>query len=224
MTTTEPRATPTDGVEPVAAGFPLRVVDGRRLEKPVRDALMPGGVLSDMAGRARQLPRYFYEVPSWQVARELQLSPHFHLWEFIQTDVHEAHALRSFPRYVPCAVTLLATCLERFRDVVETFVHIAANGGYRSPRHTLAFNATTHCWGTAVNIYKIGDTVLDTREAIAQFADVARAALPGVWTRPFGQELGATDDHLHLDLGYVISVPRDAPTEAFNPKLSCEPL
>ena len=34
----------------------------------------------------------------------------------------------------------------------------------------------------------------------------------------------ATDDHLHLDLGYVISVPREAPAEAFNPKLSCEPL
>jgi hypothetical protein len=52
-------------------------------------------------------------------------------------DVREVEAMRTFPRYVPCAVALLATALEVFRAEVGTFVHIAANGGYRSPGHAL---------------------------------------------------------------------------------------
>src|SRR3982750_4584005 len=67
--------------------LPLPVVDGRRLEKPYRDALAPGGFLCDRAGRARQLPRYFYEIPSWTAALELEVTPHFKLWEFVHTDV-----------------------------------------------------------------------------------------------------------------------------------------
>jgi len=189
--------------------FPLRVVDGRRLDPAKRAALAPGGYLPDGAGQRRELPRYFYEIPSWQAARELELSPHFALWEFIHTDVREAEALRIFPRYVPCAVTLLAACLERFREAVGSFVHIAANGGYRSPAHALTVRASLHCWGTAVDIYRIGDTYLDTPESIEQFADVARATIPGVYVHPIGHGPGESDDHLHLDIGYVISVPRD---------------
>jgi hypothetical protein len=108
---------------------------------------------------------------------------------------------------------MLALALERFRDAVGTFVHISANGGYRSPGHALSCNASPHCWGTAVNIYRIGDVELDDREAIDRFASIARAALPGVWTRPFGTDKGFTDDHLHLDFGYLISVPREAPPD-----------
>src|SRR3954468_20015802 len=115
--------------------FPLRVVDGLRLEKALRDALRPGVTLSDARGIPRTLPRFFYEIPSWDDAMRLQLSPNFALWEFIQTDVRESAALRGFPRYVPCAITLLAMCLERFREAVGAFVHISANGGYRSPCH-----------------------------------------------------------------------------------------
>ena len=37
--------------------------------------------------------------------------------------------------------------------------------------------------------------------------------LPGAWTRPFGNDRGETDDHLHIDFGFVVSVPRDAPVE-----------
>ena len=33
--------------------FPLRLVDGRRLEQRYRDVLLPGGILCDHAGRAR---------------------------------------------------------------------------------------------------------------------------------------------------------------------------
>src|SRR5437868_930575 len=191
--------------------FPLSVVDGLRLEKPLRDVLLPGRIIHDDAGNSRRLPRYFYEIPTWEHAMQTPLSPNFGLWEFIQTDVREAGPLRAFPRYVPCAITLTAMCLERFRDAVGTFVHIAANGGYRSPRHSLNGNATPHSWGTAVNIYRIGDIFLDDRESIERFGALARQTLPAVWTRPFGEERGETDDHLHVDFGYVLSMPRGAP-------------
>jgi hypothetical protein len=192
-------------------GFPLRVVDGFRLDKAVRDALLPGRIVHDDAGQPRRLPRAFYEIPSWDAARTTQLSPNFGLWEFIQTDVRETGVLRAFPRYVPCAITMTALCLERLRDALETYVHVAANGGYRSPRHAVNGNATPHSWGTAVNIYQIGDTVLDHRDAIERYAALARMTLPGVWTRPFGNTRGQTDDHLHLDFGYVVSMPRETP-------------
>jgi hypothetical protein len=117
--------------------------------------------------------------------------------------------LRTFPRYVPCAITLLAVCLERFREAVGTLVHISANGGYRSPSHRFSKNATPHAWGTAANIYRIGDTYLDNRSAIERFSLIARETLPGIWTRPYGAPTGYAEDHLHLDLGYVLSVPRD---------------
>lgn len=191
--------------------FPLTVVDGIRLDKGVRDALLPGRVITDAAGHGRRLPRYFYEIPSWDQAMNIQLSPGFSLWEFIQTDVREAAPLRGFPRYVPCSVTMLALCLERFRQVVGTTVHIAANGGYRSPRHAVNTHATPHSWGMAVNIYRIGDVYLDDREAIDRYAALARQTLPGAWTRPFGTDVGETDDHLHIDFGYVLTMPHGAP-------------
>jgi hypothetical protein len=206
------------------SSLPLRIVDGRRLEKRYRDCLRPGGLLGDSQGQAHLLPRYFYEVPSWDVALRLQLSEHFALWEFIHTDVHEAEPLRFFPRYVPCAITLLALGLERFRDAARAYVHVAANGGYRSPGHALTMHATPHAWGSAVNIYKVGSTMLDNREALEHYAELAVQSMPGVYVRPFGNRPGTTDDHLHLDFGYVVAVPRGAPFEAYNPKLDVEPL
>jgi hypothetical protein len=191
--------------------FPLPVVDGIRLDKSVRDALLPGRIVYDRQGHARRLPRYFYEIPTWNHAMSLPLSANFALWEFIQTDVREAAVLRGFPRYVPCAITLLAASLERFRDAVGTFVYIAANGGYRSPGHALSANATPHCWGTAVNVYRVGAAFLDDRQLIERYAALARQVLPGAWTRPYGADPGQTDDHLHIDLGFVLSMPRGAP-------------
>src|SRR5204862_294723 len=82
-----------------------------------------------------RLPRFFYEVDSWQTALTTQLTPHFGLWELMDVDLHEASDLRMFPRYVPCAVTSLAAALEVFRLEVGATVRIAANGGYRSPVH-----------------------------------------------------------------------------------------
>ena len=142
----------------IASTFPLRLVDGLGLEHRYRDVLMPGGMLRDHTSRARTLPRYFYEVTSWEQARETRLSRHFTVSEFIHTDVREAPPLRVFPRYIPCATLLLAFALEQLREAVGTYVFIGANGGYCSPKHRGTGAASPHCWGTAANIYRIGDT------------------------------------------------------------------
>lgn len=202
------------------SAFSLRLVDGRTLERRYRDVLMPGEVLSDYRGQARVLPRYFYEIESWEQAKDTYLAPHFAVSEFIHTDVREAPPLRVFPRYIPCAAALLAIALEQFRQVVGTFVYVGANGGYCSPRHARIGGASPHCWGTAANIYRVGDTYLDSHETIAKYAEVAREVLPTSWTRPLGPELAKTDDHLHLDLGYVVSVPREAAGETYNLRMS----
>jgi hypothetical protein len=188
-------------------------VDGRRLDESFRAVLRPGELVTDREGRARRLPRYFYEVPTWDVAMETQLTPHFGLWELLDVDFREAEVMRTFPRYVPCAITLLATCLEVFREKVGTVVRVAANGGYRSPGHRLNEHASTHSWGTAANIYRIGSELMDSKERIEKFSRQARDLLPGIWARPFGAGPGFAFDHVHVDLGYATVVPYDAPGE-----------
>ncbi|MGH7505414.1 MAG: hypothetical protein ACRELX_07170 [Longimicrobiales bacterium] len=193
--------------------LPLAVVDGLELPESIRRALRPGELLEDRASRKRRLPRFFYQVDSWAQARELPLSPRFMMWEFLGVDVREAPPARSFPRYVPCAVTLLAAHLEVLREAVGTYVHVAANGGYRTPAHALTRFASPHCWAAAANVYRIGDELLDTRERIERYAALVRQKLPAVWVRPWGHDDGCADDHLHIDLGHVVSVPRDAGSE-----------
>jgi hypothetical protein len=193
--------------------LPLPVVDAVELNRAHRAVLRPDEALRDEEGKARRLPRFFYEVDSWQTAQQVMLSEHFSLWEFLTVDVRESELQRTFPRYIPCAVTALAAHLQVFREAVGTFVHISANGGYRSPAHALSTHASTHCWGTAVNIYRVGDDYLDTEEKIDRYARIARKSLPGWWVRPYGNEKGFADDHLHLDLGFLLLVPREAPSE-----------
>lgn len=195
----------------------LKIVDGLRLDAPYRDALRPGALMHDAKGRARRLPRYFFEVDSWKTAEGTQLAEGFSLYEFINTDVREAPVLRGFPRYVPCAVTVLATHLAILRRRVDTYVHVAANGGYRSPGHALGGGASLHHWGTAVNIYRIGDDYLEDEATIERYAELVRDALPTAWVRPFGHGVGFADDHLHLDLGYLYHVPREAEGEDETP-------
>lgn len=193
--------------------LPLPVVDAVELNPAHRAVLRPDEALQNEEGRLRRLPRFFYEVDSWQTAQQVMLSEHFSLWEFLTVDVRESELQRTFPRYIPCAVTALAAHLQVFREAVGTFVHIAANGGYRSPSHALSTHASTHCWGTAVNIYRVGDDFLDTEDKIERYARIARKSLPGWWVRPYGSEKGYADDHLHLDLGFLLLVPREAPSE-----------
>ncbi|HSJ30950.1 MAG TPA: hypothetical protein VK933_05920, partial [Longimicrobiales bacterium] len=73
--------------------------------------------------------------------------------------------------------------------------------------HALGRHASRHCWGTAANIYRIGDQWLDDRDTITKFVNVARRVIPGVWIRPYGSAAGMADDHLHIDLGYTTFEP-----------------
>lgn len=189
--------------------LPLRVVDAMTLRPEYREVLQPGTLLATRDGQGYTLPRYFLEIPSWEAALETQLSEHFSVWEFLNVDVRETELLRSsWPRYLPCAVVLLAAHLEVLRREVDTYIHIAANGGYRSPAHALSTHASTHCWGTAVNLYRIGDDWLDDEPTIARYRELLGRLLPGTWVRPYGEEGGDADDHLHLDLGHVTLTPR----------------
>jgi hypothetical protein len=187
--------------------LPLPIVSAPELPRDVRQVLRPGEPLQDRAGNGHTLPSAFLRIDSWEQALHTRLTVHFDLWELIGVDVREAPLQRSFPRYVPCALVLLAAGLELLRLEVGTFVHVAANGGYRSPGHSLNRHASRHCWGTAANIYRIGDTYLDTRDEIDKYAAIARRVIPGVWVRPFGSADGYADDHLHLDLGYTVFEP-----------------
>lgn len=188
----------------------LRIVDGRTLDAERRALLRPGELVTDARGRRHVLPRFFYEIESWAQAKATPLAAHFTLAELITVDCRETPLLlETFPHYVPCAITILARYLEAFRQRVEAPIFIAANGGYRSPAHTLGQPPGPHAWGTAANIYRIGDRWLDDREAIEKYARLAAAVAPELFAKPFGTADGETDDHLHLDLGYVTFVPRD---------------
>jgi hypothetical protein len=185
----------------------LPVVDAHTLDPDRREALRPGGVVLDQRGVSRELPRFFYEVDSEHTARHTRLAPGFSMWEFLETGVREAEVLRQYPKYIPCAVTLLAAHLAVLRKEIGRSMHIAANGGYRSPAHAQSFVGSRHQWGTAVNIFRIGSDNLNDQGIIDRYRKVATKILPGVWIRPFGHTVGTTSDHLHLDLGYVVSAP-----------------
>jgi len=191
-------------------GTGLKVVDAFDLDDELRSILRPGEMLRDAQGRRHRLPRYFYEVPSHEEAVDIRLTPHFGLNEFCLVDIKEAARLQKFPRYVPCAVRVLAFYLEQFRAAAGASVHVAVNGGYRSPAHKLAINASPHTWGTAADVYRVGTTILKTKETISRFNDVAEDLSDDVNVLPYGHVTGSNaDDHVHIDLGYITVVPRE---------------
>src|SRR5437762_4721157 len=151
----------------------LKVVDAFDLDDDLRTLLKPGEMVRDAQGRRHRLPRYFYEVPSHEAAVQILLTPHFGINEFILVDLKEAARLQQFPRYVPCAVRLLAFFLEQFRAEIGVSMHIAVNGGYRSPAHKMAITATAHMWGTAADIYRIGNAIIKSKEMIDKYNDAA---------------------------------------------------
>jgi hypothetical protein len=185
----------------------LRIVPPDELDADLQAHLRPGELVRDRQGRQRRLPAYFYEIPTWEVALATQLTPNFGMWELIDVDVREPEPVRSFPRYVPCGITVLAQHLQVLRDAVGRVVRIAANGGYRSPAHAFSEFASPHAWGAAANIYRIGDEVLDSEGKIRKYAEIARAALPGAWVRRYGTDRGEAFDHVHIDLGYLTVEP-----------------
>jgi hypothetical protein len=188
----------------------VQAIDGLHLPEAHRVLLRPGETETDLNGNVHHLPRFFYEIASWQEAHEIRLASHFTLAELMLVDCREAQLLLSqFPHYVPCAIVLLARLLEDFRREVDAPVFISANGGYRSPSHRIGGAKSIHAWATAANIYRVGDTFLSDAKSIEKYRAIAAALGPAVFVRPFGREQGQTDDHLHIDLGYTSLTPRE---------------
>jgi hypothetical protein len=189
--------------------FP-RSIDGLRLAEEYRALLRPGESEAGANDTVHRLPRFFYEIGSWEEAHEIRLAPHFTLAELMLVDCREARLLLSqFPHYVPCATLLLARFLEDFRREVDAPVFISANGGYRSPAHQIGGAKSIHAWGTAANIYRVGDTFLSDASVIERYRTIAALLSPVVFVRPFGREKGQTSDRLHIDLGYASLTPRE---------------
>lgn len=200
-------------------GARLEVVDGLLLSAEYRALLRPGESVKDSAGRTHVLPRFFYRVESWRQAKETRLSAHFTLAELMSVDCREASLLLDrFPHYIPCAVVILCRYLEMLRQATGEPIYICVNGGYRSISHRFSSWTGPHCWGTAANIYRIGHTFLDGQKEIDGFGRLARSLAPEMRVKPFGHGKDETDDHLHLDIGYVNFVPFEC-DEAVGEKL-----
>lgn len=185
----------------------LPVVSAAQLPKEWKSLLAPGERVKDWRGVERVRPDYFYEIDSWDRARSCELAPYMSLWEFISVDVKEDAHARTFPRYVPCAVSVLAAHLSALRQHFGTYLHISANGGFRTPAHQRGESASTHCWATAADIYRIGDDFLEDEETIESYRTRINKVMPGVNLKPYGHRRGETDDHLHLDVGYLVTSP-----------------
>ena len=184
----------------------LRAIDGLNLSAEHRAALRPGAAVTDEQGNMHHLPRFFFEVPSWEEAHSLRVATHFNLSELMTVDSREADLLlRTFPHYVPCAILALARYLEDFRREVDAPVFISANGGYRSPAHRANKAPTLHSWGTAADIYRIGDSYLDDEKSITRYGRIAASLGTEVFVRAYRDG----DDHLQVDLGYLTLVPRE---------------
>jgi len=69
-----------------------------------------------------------------------------------------------FPRAIPGG----------FRREVDAPVFISANGGYRSPAHQIGGAKSIHAWGTAANVYRIGDTFLCDARSIENTGQLQR--------------------------------------------------
>ncbi len=194
----------------VEAAQGLKVVDAFDLDDELRTILKPGEMVKDSQGRRHRLPRYFYEIPSHDAALATRLTQHFAMNEFVLNDLKEAPRLQQYPRYVPCAVRILAFYLEQYRTACGASVHIAVNGAYRSPSHKLSLHATPHMWGTAADVYRIGTAILKTKELIEKYNDIAEDLSDEIMVLPYGHDTGrSADDHVHLDLGFVTLIPRE---------------
>ena len=188
----------------------IKVVDAFDLDDELRSLLKPGEMVRDAEGRRHRLPRYFYEIPDREAAVSIRLTHHFGLNEFTLVDLKEAERLQQFPRYIPCAVRVLAFYLEQFRREAGASVHIPVNGGYRSPSHKLSLTATPHMWATAADIYRIGATILKGKETIEKYNGIAEDLSDDIHILPYGHVTGANaDDHIHFDLGYITVIPTE---------------
>ena len=108
-----------------------------------------------------------------------------------------------------CAVRLLAFYLQRVREAIGASLHISVNGGYRSPSHERNQPASLHMWGTAADVYRIGPSILNTKELIEKYRKDAEDVAEEINVLPYGHDADSSDDHLHIDLGYLTYVPRE---------------
>ena len=60
-----------------------KIVDGLSLSTQHRALLRPGELLPDTRGGVHRLPRFFYEIASWDEAKTTKLTPHFTLAELM---------------------------------------------------------------------------------------------------------------------------------------------
>ncbi len=188
------------------SGIDLEVVDGLKLPAEHRALLRPGEPVADKDGIVHHLPRFFYAVPTWERAHQIRLAQHFKLSELMTVDCREAELLlKKFPHYVPCAIVLIARYLEDLRRRADAVVFISANGGYRSPAHRRNDFTSPHSWGTAADIYRVGDAYLDNEKSLTKCAKMAASLGPQIYVRPYSPG----DDHLHLDLGFLTITPRE---------------
>src|SRR5260370_42708357 len=101
----------------------FRAIDGLDLARQHRALLQPGEAKQDLHGNVHHLPRFLYEIASWDEARHIRLTPHFTVAELMMVDCREADVLlREFPHYVPCAILLLPRFLEDCRRQVDGHV------------------------------------------------------------------------------------------------------
>ncbi|MGH9457914.1 MAG: D-Ala-D-Ala carboxypeptidase family metallohydrolase [Thermoanaerobaculia bacterium] len=190
-------------------GFQLKVVDAHDLDEEVTALLRPGEMVRDGEGRRHRLPRYFYEVPSYEEAKQVRLGGNFRLNEFIRVDLREAKRLQDYPRYVPCAVRVFASYMQRLREAFGAPLHISVNGGYRSPAHERNPPASPHMWATAADVYRVGSAILQSEELIEKYRRITEEVADEIYVSAYGHEPGKTDDHLHVDLGYLTYIPRE---------------
>jgi hypothetical protein len=186
------------------ASLPLR----RRAER-CRDRTGPAAARRDADGPRRAASESCRGVPPHRflgAGAGHTADPHFMAWELIGVDVREAPLLRRVPAVRSMRSTAAGAALELFRMEVGTYVHVAANGGYRSPGHALNHHASRHCWGTAANIYRVGDTFCTSGTRLRSTRP-SRGVCPGVVDPAVRHADGEVDDHLHLDLGYTTFDP-----------------
>jgi hypothetical protein len=67
-------------------------------------------------------------------------------------------------------------------------------------------------------VYRVGDDWLDDPATIVRYQRIVRRVLPTAWVRPYGNRLGEAEDHLHLDLGYVLAAPHGSPGDDEGPE------
>ena len=106
-------------------------------------------------------------------AKELALTAHVRLSELLIVDCREApRLLEEFPHYVPCAVSLLARVLEDFpRAGRRVGLHFGQRRvPFTGPSAFHPGHDRSSTGASAADVYRIGDTFLNTRSAIEKYA------------------------------------------------------